>query len=199
LTEGYSGHVHEWLLSGRIDIGVLYHQPQRRTDHEFHKLATEQLCLLGSPAVIEHHLGLSASVAFADTLKLPLILPARPHAIRRLVDEIAASKNTELNLATEVNAFMAVRDLVVAGHGVTILPVSNVLAELASGRLKAINIKDPVLSQTVSLTTSTHHMPSLAATTVARVIRDLAREMVDTAAWPQRHDVSVVDRRRAAR
>jgi LysR family nitrogen assimilation transcriptional regulator len=199
LTEGYSGHIHEWLLSGRIDIGVLYHQAQRRADQEFHELATEQLCLLGTPELIEHHLDRSTSVTFGEMLKLPLILPARPHAIRRLVDEIAARKNAEVTLATEVNAFMAVRDLVAAGHGATILPVSNVLAELNSGRLKAINIKDPVLSQTVSLTTSTHHMPSLAATTVARVIRDLARELVDTAAWPRRNGGPAAEKRRGAR
>jgi LysR family nitrogen assimilation transcriptional regulator len=199
LTEGYSGHIHEWLLSGRIDIGVFYHQQQRRSDKDFHKLATEQLCLLGESKVVERHFGRSTSVAFSELLKLPLILPARPHAIRRLIDEVAAKKNAELNLATEVNAFLAVRDLVVQGHGVTILPVSNVLAELNAGQLKAINISDPALSQTVSLMTSTHHMPSLATTTVTRVIRDLAQELVNTAAWPLRNDASVAETRRGMR
>jgi DNA-binding transcriptional LysR family regulator len=87
-----------------------------------------------------------------------------------------------------VNAFLAVRDLVVRGHGVTILPVSNVLKELKSGELRAIGIVDPQLAQTVGLMTSTHHSPSLATTTVTRVIRDLAHELVNTAAWPERYD-----------
>jgi LysR family nitrogen assimilation transcriptional regulator len=187
LTEGYSGHIHEWLLSGRLDIGVLYSPERRNSDQNFDVLARERLYLLGTPEVIEQHLKRAKGVAFSELLKLPLILPARPHAIRRLMDEVAAKKHLELNLATEVNAFLAVRDLVVRGHGVTILPVSNVLAELNSGQLRAINIGDPQLSQTVGLMRSTHHRSSLATMTVARIIRDLAHELVNTAAWPEKY------------
>jgi LysR family nitrogen assimilation transcriptional regulator len=187
LTEGYSGHIHEWLLSGRLDVGVLYIPERRNSDQQFDVLARERLYLLGTPEAIERHLKRANSVAFSELLKLPLILPARPHAIRRLMDEVAAKKHLELNLATEVNAFLAVRDLVVGGHGVTILPVSNVLAELNSGQLRAINISDPQLSQTVGLMRSTHHRSSLATMTVTRIIRDLAHELVNTAAWPEKY------------
>jgi len=185
-TEGYSGHIHEWLLSGRLDVGVLY--AQRNSDPNFRRLANERLYLLGAPAMIERHLGRQVQIAFADMLKLPLILPARPHAIRRLMDEVAAKQHSEVNLAVEVNAFLAIRDLVVRGNGVTILPISNVLPEINDGRLRAIDIIRPELTQTVGLMTSAHHTPSLATTTVARVIQDLARELLDTAAWPQHYE-----------
>ncbi len=186
LTEGYSGHIHEWLLSGRLDIGVLY-TPPRSSDLSYDHLATERLYLLGAPALIEQHLGQDTSLPFGDILKLPLILPARPHAIRRLIDEVATRKLTELNLVAEVNAFLGIRDLVVGGHGVTILPVSAMLHEIAAGQLKVIDVVNPELSQTVGLMTSTHHSPSLATMTVARVIHDIARSLVKTVAWPERN------------
>jgi len=198
LTEGYSGHIHEWLLSGRLDVGVLY-IPARGSDSSCDHLVTEQLYLLGAPRVIERYLGDATSIPFRDLLKLPLILPARPHAIRRLMDEVAARKQTEFNLATEVNAFLAIRDLVTREHGVTILPVSNVLPELRSGQLKAVAITDPELSQAVGLMTSTHHTPSLATTTVTRVIRDIARELVTTSAWPERYVPQCKARQRSLR
>jgi LysR family nitrogen assimilation transcriptional regulator len=198
LTEAYSGHIHEWLLSGRLDVGVLYISP-RGAESSCDHLVTEQLYLLGAPSVIELYLGQATSVAFIDLLKLPLILPARPHAIRRLMDEVAAQKNTEFNLAIEVNAFLAIRDLVTHGHGVTILPVSNVLPELGCGRLKAIAINEPELSQAVGLMTSTHHTPSLATTTVTRVIRELARELISTSAWPERCVTQCKSGRRTSR
>src|SRR4029079_17577433 len=119
------------------------------------------------------------------TLNLPLILPTRPHAIRRLLDEVAAKKHMEYNCPVEVNAFLAVRDLVLNGQGFTILPVSNVLPEIASGRLDAVRIANPELTQTVGLMTSTHHPPSFATMTVSRVVQDLARELVNTSAWPE--------------
>ena len=195
LTEGYSGHIHEWLLSGRLDIGVLY-IPQRHADANFDRLANEQLYLLGAPGVVEHYLGRASSIEFSETPNLPLILPTRPHAIRRLLDEVAAKKHIEFILATEINAFLAIRDLVLSGHGLTILPVSNVLAEVASGRLKAVRITDPELMQAVGLMTSAHHTPSLATATVARVIHDLTRELVNTAAWPERYDPGFAEKSR---
>jgi LysR family nitrogen assimilation transcriptional regulator len=187
LTEGYSGHIQEWLLSGRLDVGVLY-VPQRHSELNFERLATERLYLLGAPEVIESHLGDVTSISFEEALKLPLILPTRPHAIRRLMDEVAAKKHTEFNLPTEVNAFLAIRDLVVRGHGVTILPVSNVLPEIESGKLKVVAVTEPELMQTVGLTTSTHNMQWMATTTVMQIIRFLARDLVNTAAGPEQFD-----------
>ena len=78
------------------------------------------------------------------------------------------------------------------------MPVSNVLQEIGSGRLKAVRITDPELMQTVGLMMSPHHTPSLATATVARVIHDLARELVNTAAWPEKYDKSLAGKSRAA-
>jgi LysR family nitrogen assimilation transcriptional regulator len=197
LTEGYSGHIQEWLLSGRLDIGVLY-VPQRSPEANFDRLANEQLYLLGSPELVRRHLGHTTSVDFVATLNLPLILPTRPHAIRRLLDEAAAKKHMEYNCPIEVNAFLAVRDLVLKGQGFTILPVSNGLQEIESGRLDAVRIVNPQLTQMVGLMTSTHHPPSFATTTVARVVQDLAREMVNTSAWPERRESRPADQPIAA-
>ena len=80
--------------------------------------------------MIRQHLGEDESSNFEATLTLPLILPTRPHAIRRLLDEVAAKKHREYYCPIEVNAFLAVRDLVLKGQGFTILPISNVLSEI---------------------------------------------------------------------
>jgi LysR family transcriptional regulator, nitrogen assimilation regulatory protein len=184
LTEGYSGHIHEWLLSGRLDVGVFYTSP-RNSDLNYDPLVTERLYLFGAPEVIAQHFGTNESVPFSRILKLPLILPARPHAIRRLVDEVASRSQTETNIVTEVNAFLGIRDLVVNGCGLTILPISAMLREVDLGQLKVIDVFDPVLWQTVGLMTSAHHAPSLATRTVARVISDIARTLVKTSVWPE--------------
>jgi hypothetical protein len=97
-----------------------------------------------------------------------------------------------------VNAFLAVRDLVLKGQCFTILPVSNVLPEIDAGRLDAVRIVNPELTQIVGLMTSTHHPPSFATTTVARVVRDLGHELVNTSAWPQQREMRPADRRIAA-
>ena len=197
LTDGYSGHIQEWLLSGRLDIGVLY-VPQRSADTNFDRLANEHLYLLGSPELVRRHIGRAVSVDFEATLNLPLILPTRPHAIRRLLDEAAAKKHKEYKCPIEVNAFLALRDLVLKGECFTILPVSNVLPEIDGGRLDAVRIVQPELTQIVGRMTSTHHPPSFATTTVAKVVRDLAHELVNTSAWPEQRETRSADQHSAA-
>jgi len=197
LTEGYSGHIHEWLLSGRLDLGVLY-VSQRSSDVNFDRVANEQLYLLGSPELVGKHLGDAISLDFEATLDLPLILPTRPHAIRRLLDEAAAKKHREYYCPIEVNAYLAVRDLVVKGQGFTILPVSTMLRELEAGQLAAVRIVNPELMQTVGLMTSSHHPPSFATTTVARVIADLAQGLIDSGAWPGRRETGPANQALAA-
>jgi LysR family nitrogen assimilation transcriptional regulator len=197
LTEGYSGHIQEWLLSGRLDLGVLY-APHRGSDASFDRVANEQLYLLGSPQMVRQHLGDAITLDLEATLDLPLILPTRPHAIRRLLDEAAAKKHKEYYCPIEVNAFLAVRDLVLKGQGFTVLPVSTMLSELEARRLQAVRIVNPELMQAVALMTSSHHPPSFATTTVARVIQDLARDLVESGAWPERRDKRGADQPIAA-
>jgi LysR family nitrogen assimilation transcriptional regulator len=197
LTEGYSGHIQEWLLSGRLDLGVLY-VPQRNSETNFDRVANEQLYLIGAPELMRRHLGDADSLKFEATLGLPLILPTRPHAIRRLLDERAAKMHREYYCPIEVNAFLAVRDLVVEGQGFTILPTSNVLPQISARQVEAVRISDPELHQAVGLMTSSHHPPSFATTTVARVVADLARELVSTGAWPERHEPNRRDKPVAA-
>jgi hypothetical protein len=66
------------------------------------------------------------------------------------------------------------------------------------GRLDAVRIVNPELTQIVGLMTSTHHPPSFATTTVARVVQDLARELVNTSAWPERRESRAADQPIAA-
>lgn len=183
-SEAYSGHIHEWLLSGRLDVGVLY-MPNRHVGADVVKLANERLYLLGRPADIEASIGHVSRIPFSRLPKLPLILPTHPHAIRTLLDEVAEGIEGQFNLALEVNAFTTIRELVTDGHGFTILPVSNVLHELTASRLRAVEIVHPELVQTVGLLTSRTASTSLATTTVARVIQDLACDMVKTRQWPE--------------
>jgi LysR family nitrogen assimilation transcriptional regulator len=186
LTEGYSGHILEWLLSGRLDIGVLYSAP-RTVGTTCDQLANEQLYLLGAPDIVERHLGSAETVEFAAVPGLPLIMPARPHAIRKLLDEVAAKHHVEIHLGLEVNAFVAIRDLVANGNGFTILPISPVLASVRTGRIRALRIVNPELFQVVGLMTSTHHPATLATRTLVDVIQELARELVAGGAWPERY------------
>ena len=182
ITEGYSGHVHEWLLGGRVDIGILYNVEQTPT-LTYEPLANERLYLFGAPG---RAASLGPRLSFKALSQLPLILPAQPHAIRRLIDGVSAKLHVSLDITLEVTAFTGIRDLVLAGRGFTIFPVAPLLMECRAGVVEVIELVDPPLSQVVGLATSTHHPPSLATKTVARCICKLAASLVRSRRWPER-------------
>ena len=83
LAEGFSGHVAEWLSTGRIDIGVVYQAPRLST-LQTEPLLTDELILLGA---VDDPAGLGGDRAPTKRLAdIPVILPARPHGLRVLID-----------------------------------------------------------------------------------------------------------------
>ena len=164
LTEGYSGHVREWLASGRVDVGLVYKAAEEPAGS--HKLLLkERLLLIGPPSLLESIQGAANRderlITWAEIVSLPLILPAHPHTIRRMVDQAAARSGVALAIPLEVSAFQTIRDLVVGKVGVTILPASPFGAELATGILEALPIAEPGLEQSIVMAVSsqTHPFP----------------------------------------
>lgn len=179
LAEGYSGYVIEWLLHGKADVGVIY-EPLEKTNIAHEPLISERLYLIGPDLAGD-------AVAFDDLARLPLILPAMPHAIRRHLETVAAKRRVALNVALEVNAYPAIKTIVRAQRAFTILPAAPVLAEVRAGDFGIAEIVSPSLSQKVVLATSTHHPVSLGARAVYRMIKALVEKLRADGGWPARY------------
>lgn len=173
VNEGYSGQVMEWLLTGKIDVGIAYQSALQSTVMQ-EVLFNEKLCLVGPSS---SKLLRKKSVSFDELAKIPLILPAQPHAIRRVLESRAARQGIQLTVDFEVNAFPAIRQLVTSLSGYTVLPAAAVNSEVLSGQLKVSEIVDPALSLPVSLLTTSHHPNSAATRAVCRVVKELSRQL----------------------
>ena len=104
MMEGFSGHVAEWLSTGRIDIGIVYDAPRRPT-LAAEPLFADELVLLG-PTSDPANVG-DMPVAAARLGEIPLILPAQPHGLRVLVDEVLAKLGVPPKIELEVEAMTA--------------------------------------------------------------------------------------------
>ncbi len=179
VVEGFSGHVHEWLVQGRLDVALLYNAPKTRhliTD----ELLVEELFLISPPAA--HESG-AETVRLAALSDLPLILPSRPHGLRLLVDTVAADADVALAVDVELDALSAIKELVEDGAGYTILPYASVHREVAEGRLAARRIFGPPISRSLLLASSTQQPISAAARAVMQQIKGQVRNLVDTGNW----------------
>ena len=173
VMEGFSGHVLEWLTTGRIDVAVLYNAP-RTSALVTDPLLTDELFLLG-PVSDPAGAG-SGDLAAARLADIPLILPSRPHGLRVLVDDFLAGIGVTPNVQVEIDAMPSTLSLVESGIGYTILSYSSAHHLLEAGRIRKWPIVQPTMTRSLVVATSTQRP----VTKAARALVGFVRKQVDT-------------------
>jgi len=152
LVEGFSVNIAEWLVSGRVDLALVY-TPAPHPQIEITPVLQENLCLIG-PA--ERLAGRSA-LPFARLADYPLVMPQRGQIFRKLMEAQAALIQVKLNVAWEVSSVPAILDLVQEGYGYAALTSSALhgnIRESARESLVAVPIKEPDIVSTLCLVQS---------------------------------------------
>ena len=176
VSEGMSGHIQEWVLSGRLDIAVLY-TSDPVDGLEIEAIADEDLCLISrsDPAVP------ATDIPFARLRDYPVVLPGPDHGLRRSIERIRIAAAHALNVAVEVDSLPHMKRLAMDDGLHTILPAAACRDEILAGKLVARRIHSPPLIRTVVLATSINRPLSLAG----QYIRDIVRAMVAGAVRPE--------------
>ncbi len=178
LVEGFSSLINEWLLSGSIELAMLYGPPTGNVITQV-PLLEEDLFAIGAPSPENCN---RAFVTAHDLGKYQLILPHRPHPIR----ELALQSGIRPAAVIEVDAMGIMLELARAGVGYTILPGPAVMREMASGTVARIPIREPGLSWTVSLGYANWRPLSAAAEAIFRLMRSEIASLVHQGRWPAR-------------
>jgi LysR family nitrogen assimilation transcriptional regulator len=154
VVEALSAHVAEWIATGRVDIGLLYN-PEPHAALETEPLRAEPLCLVSAAGAQTRCDAEQADqpIALAELVRLPLVIPERSHAIRRLVEAQAALAGIKLNVAWEISSVPAILALVAGGHGHAVLARDALSGEWL-GKLQARPVVEPALVHTLCLATS---------------------------------------------
>lgn len=166
ISDGFSGYVNEWLMSGRIDLAVLHrghHAGSIVTD----PLLQEDLYLLTAARPGDT----ATPLPFAELAGRDLILPGQHHGLRRELDRVAAETGTPLRVMMEVDALAAIRDLVLDGTADAVLPYGCVWQDIAAGRITARRLCDPAVVNELVLGMSARRPVRLAMREVVRALR----------------------------
>lgn len=183
LTEELSGNLAEQLKSGRINLAVLFDDGQLGA-FAATALVREELrflCLAGSahlPAPDDHQ-----RLTLAQALGAPLILPAQPQGVRPLIDNIARGAGLALTNVIEINSIAILRSALLADMGATILPVAPLLADVASGALRALAIDHPSMARSVTVCASKNIPLTNAAAAVRSLVQQVTRTLCDSGTW----------------
>lgn len=183
VIEGFSGHVLEWLTSGRVDVAVLYNAPRLST-LATEPLLTDELFLLGP---VDDPARAGAGPLPAERLsEIPLILPSRPHGLRLLVDEFLSRIGVVANVQVEIDAMPSTLSLVEGGVGYTILSYSCVHQLIDAGRIRAWPLVHPTMTRTLVIATSTQRPMTKAAKALTRIVARQVQALVADGRWMPR-------------
>jgi DNA-binding transcriptional LysR family regulator len=180
ILSGYAGHLVSWLESGDVDIALLYDQKQTPA-LQVRTLVEEGLWVAGPAAAKLRH---DRPVQLERVVKEPFILPSAPHGLRALIEQAAAIMGLEFNVVAETNALSVQKDLVVCGHGWTILPIVALTDDVARGRLSAAPLAEPVVSRKIVLAAPTNRQATTPVQRVATILLECMKAKVLDGDWP---------------
>ena len=181
ITEELSGTLIEQLKSGRINLAVLFDDGQLGAFAATPLVEEDMLFITrtGSRFAPRHK-----SVALAQAMAVPLILPGIQHGVRPRIEDIARSDGLSLANVIDINSVAILKSALLADIGATILPVAPLLSEIEHGQLAAWPIVGNGISRTVVLCWSRNIPLTNAATAVKRLVLKVTEELCATGRWP---------------
>jgi LysR family nitrogen assimilation transcriptional regulator len=169
ISEGLSSHMQEWLVTGRLDIAVLYNA-QPSPDIEIAPLQDEELLLVEPRAPGSADEPPPLPIALTEVAGLPLLIPTRPNAIRMQVEAEMAAVGLRPTIALEIDGVSAILDLVADGAGAALLS-RNAVARSIRPSAYRIRTLQPPLRTRLSLAISSQRPATLTQKTTQDLIR----------------------------
>lgn len=179
IVGGFSGYIHEWLVRGQVDLACV-HDPLPQRGFETTPLVREEVYLVGRPRSAPFG---RDHVRIAELAELPLVLPSRPNASRRLLDSWIAQKGVSLDVKLEVDDHSIIRALVKRGIGFSLLTRGAIEEDLRHGEVEAWPFR-PRAHWRLALVTPANLPPSEPREAFVRTVRAVARALVKSGAWP---------------
>ena len=135
---GVSSRVLEMVREGSVDVGLVTGTPaDESTDPALTVtiLADYETCVVVPP---HHPLAAQKTVGAADLSGSPLILMEAGTSLRTYVDHLLSAAGVEEQVALELDNVEAIKRMIMAGLGVSLLPEVSVRTEVEAGHLAAL-------------------------------------------------------------
>jgi len=171
IVDGLSMYMHEWLGTGRMDIGLLYNPlPSPYVDTV--PLVEEDLFLIRRST--DRRFRDMRALALRSLPEYPLIVPGRPHAIRMKLEAELAYLGLKPTVALEIDGVPARLRLVCEGYGYAVLPRTSLLGSGSGMDLVAHPVSRPRLRSKLALGVPSQRAPTPLACLTQELIKEVA-------------------------
>jgi len=179
VIEGYSEQLADWLVTGRLDIALLY-QVRAKASIEIRQTVLERLCLLTPPG---HALTRAPTVQLAELSGATILSPGLPSTTRDCLEAVADSVGVPLTYRMQVDSIPALKAMVASGMGCAVLPMAAAIDEIDRGDLACAEIVNP--SANLELVIGVSHLGKVSKDIyrVCDLMRDHIREQTDKGIW----------------
>ncbi|WP_316980075.1 LysR substrate-binding domain-containing protein [Shumkonia mesophila] len=178
LVEGTSAALAEWVISERLDMAL---NLEDVVEHRCMPLFNEDLYLVG-PAGAFANDG-ATQISFKAATLRPLMLPARHHSMRMLIEREAVKRTLTIKTAYEIDGHGPLKAAIAAGFGHSILSWAAIQQECAAGLLSAARIVRPSLRRTMVLDMPTRGQPSRASLAIRTILHEIIAELFRSKTW----------------
>jgi LysR family nitrogen assimilation transcriptional regulator len=175
VVEGLSASVVEWLVEGRVDIGLVYN-PAPLPSIEIAPLYEEEMFLISRKIPGKRPSG--KSIPLRELPRYPLIIPSRPNANRMRIEGLLAYLGLKPKIEFEIDGVASVLDLVHEGYGHTVLPLNSLRISALGRDFIVRQIRRPKLTIQVSTIISAQRPMTPLAKGLLSLIRQTALEVL---------------------
>lgn len=177
ILNGRSTQIQEWILSGRLDMAVLFDAPNSPM-LEVHELFEEKLHLYErSSAGLDDETGPDITLeALADH---PLIITSRPNRVRELLENALSRNGRRLMLDSEIDSLDTTFTQVRAGKGKTVATLRSRRTALNAGHgLRSRKIVEPEIGLKVQIVLRARRLNNRLHDAAFRLLHDLCMDVL---------------------
>ncbi|APR03915.1 LysR substrate-binding domain-containing protein [Thauera chlorobenzoica] len=175
IIEGLSVTMQESLVSGRLDIALVYNATPS-PDIDLVPLLDEALFLIqrsDDPAAGE-------PIALKDLARQPLVIPSRPNSIRMLVETELGKLGLHPEITLEIDGVPTILDLVADGAGRAVLTRNAVLTAANPSLFATRPIVSPQLQSRLSLALSSRRPSTGTQRAMLNLLEELVPQLLTT-------------------
>jgi LysR family nitrogen assimilation transcriptional regulator len=181
VVDGWSRFIVDWILSGQLDLGIVYDYNCDDRALQLTPLAQERHFLVG-PAGDQN--AEKTEISLPEVARLPLILPSRPHGLRVAADKYFAMLGCPVKPAVELDSIPTIKKLIERGAGYSIFSQSEVTFN-KTATLAAANIVDPPFVRMLNLAWRCDAAKKNALLAISKLIRSEIQLIVKEGLWGQ--------------
>jgi LysR family nitrogen assimilation transcriptional regulator len=183
VIDGWTGFIIEWLLRGRLDLGIIYDHTLKSDVLRTEPLAAEEHFLICAP---HDRLAQRRSITLTEVAKLPLALPSREHGLRVAVEEFMHTIGKSPQIRFELESIVGLRQFAQQGGIYTILPRGEMEDDVVSGKVRTVRITNPTVYRTLFIAWSNERPITPQIKAVRSIARRETEEIIKKGTWGSR-------------